>query len=148
MTFKTLETDFHSRIKQSLGMLNHFSHVRLFVTLWTVAHQAPLSMGILQTRILEWVSMPSFRGPSPPRNWTHASCIAGSFFYCWAIREAPNSDICLEQCSLQAPAITSECVNKDQLEKKVFNHRSATVWCQPSHHQPLPTAPESWFPDL
>jgi len=26
-------------------MLSHFSHVRLFVTPWTVAHQAPLSMG-------------------------------------------------------------------------------------------------------
>ena len=26
-------------------MLSHFSHVRLFATLWTVAHQAPLSMG-------------------------------------------------------------------------------------------------------
>ena len=29
------------------------SHVWLFVILWTVAHQAPLSMGILQARILE-----------------------------------------------------------------------------------------------
>ena len=28
-------------------MLSHFSHVQLFVTLWTVARQAPLSMGIL-----------------------------------------------------------------------------------------------------
>ena len=27
-------------------MLSHFSHVRLFVTLWTVVHQAPLSMGL------------------------------------------------------------------------------------------------------
>ena len=26
-------------------MLSHFSHVQLFVTLWTVGHQAPLSMG-------------------------------------------------------------------------------------------------------
>ena len=26
-------------------VLNHFSRVRLFETLWTVAHQAPLSMG-------------------------------------------------------------------------------------------------------
>ena len=26
-------------------MLSHFGHVRLFATLWTVAHQAPLSMG-------------------------------------------------------------------------------------------------------
>ena len=28
-------------------------------TPWTVAHQAPLSMGILQARILEWVACPS-----------------------------------------------------------------------------------------
>ena len=27
------------------SMLSHFSHVQLFVTLWTVAHQTPLSMG-------------------------------------------------------------------------------------------------------
>ena len=26
-------------------ILSHFSHIRLFVTLWTVAQQAPLSMG-------------------------------------------------------------------------------------------------------
>ena len=25
-------------------MLNHFSHVQLFATLWVVAHQAPMSM--------------------------------------------------------------------------------------------------------
>ena len=31
----------------------------LFVTPWTVARQAPLSMGILQARILEWVAIPS-----------------------------------------------------------------------------------------
>ena len=36
-------------------------HVQLFVTPWIIAHQAPLSMGILQARILEWVAMPSFR---------------------------------------------------------------------------------------
>ena len=36
-----------------------FSRVQLFVTPWSVAHQAPLSMGILQARILEWVAMPS-----------------------------------------------------------------------------------------
>ena len=35
--------------------------VRLFSTPWTVAHKAPLSMGIIQARILEWVAMPSSR---------------------------------------------------------------------------------------
>ena len=29
------------------------SHIQLFATLWTIAHQAPLSMGILQARIME-----------------------------------------------------------------------------------------------
>ena len=29
-----------------------------FATPWTAARQAPLSMGILQARILEWVAMP------------------------------------------------------------------------------------------
>ena len=43
-------------------MLSHFSHVRLCVTLWTVACQAPLSMGILQVRILEWTAISFSRG--------------------------------------------------------------------------------------
>ena len=39
--------------------------------------------GILQARILEWVTMPSSRGSSPPRNRTrisYGSYIAGGFF--------------------------------------------------------------------
>ena len=45
-----------------------------------IAHQAPLSMGILQARRLEWVAVPSSRGSSRPRNQTQVSCIAGRFF--------------------------------------------------------------------
>ena len=56
------------------------SCVRLSVTPWTVAHKAPLSMGILQARILERVAMPSSRGSSQPRDQTQVSCIAGGFF--------------------------------------------------------------------
>ena len=33
---------------------------------WTVAPKAPLSIGILQARILEWVAMCSSRGSSQP----------------------------------------------------------------------------------
>ena len=57
-------------------MLSHFSHVQLLVILCTVAHQVPLSMGILQARILEWVAMPHSRGSSRPRDQTHASCVS------------------------------------------------------------------------
>ena len=56
--------------------------------LWAAAHQAPLSMGILQARILEWVAMPSSRASSQPRDRTQVSCIGGGFFTIWATREA------------------------------------------------------------
>ena len=36
--------------------------------------------GIFQARILEWVAISFFRVSSPPRGWTHVSCIAGRFF--------------------------------------------------------------------
>ena len=49
------------------------SCVRLFVTPWTANLQAPLAMGILQSRILEWVARPSSRGSSQPRDRTQVS---------------------------------------------------------------------------
>ena len=82
----------HVLLKTSLWDFEHYfcwhalccawllSNVRLFVTPWTVAFQAPLSMGILQARILEWVAMPSSRGSSQPRDRTQVSCTAGGFF--------------------------------------------------------------------
>ena len=50
-----------------------FSHVRLFATLWTVAHQALLSRGFFQARILEWIAMSSSRESSQPRDQTCVS---------------------------------------------------------------------------
>ena len=36
--------------------------------------------GVLQARVLEWVSIPFSRGSSRLRDWTQVSCIAGGFF--------------------------------------------------------------------
>ena len=44
-------------------MLSRFSHVQLFATLWTVAHQAPLSMGF--SRQEYWSGLP-FPPPGDP----------------------------------------------------------------------------------
>ena len=38
------------------SILNHFSHVQLFVTPWTIARQAPLSMGF--SRQEYWSGLP------------------------------------------------------------------------------------------
>ena len=66
-----------------LLLLSGFSHVRLFATLWTVAHQAPLSMGF--SRQEYWSGLPC----PPPRDLPHpgiklmslmSPALAGKFF--------------------------------------------------------------------
>ena len=58
-------------------ILSHFSCVCLFGTPGTVAPlQAPLSMGILQARILEWVAMPFSRRSSQAGDRTRVSSIS------------------------------------------------------------------------
>ena len=53
-----------------------------------MAHQAPLSMGILQARVLDRVAMLSSRGSSQPKDQTQVPLIAGGFSTIWATREA------------------------------------------------------------
>ena len=82
-----------------------FSHSVLYnsATPWTVAHQAPLSMGILQARILEWVAMPSSRGSSQPRDQIQVSHIAGRFFTVWATRRSDSAHLCIEEINTLLP---------------------------------------------
>ena len=56
-------------------MLSCLSCVQLFVILWTVDCQDPLSMKILQARILEWFAMLSSRGSFQIRDWSHVSYV-------------------------------------------------------------------------
>ena len=64
-------------------MPSHFSRVQLFVIM-DCSTQGFSVHGILQARILEWVVMPSSKGPSKPRDWTlisSASCIGRWILY-------------------------------------------------------------------
>ena len=72
------------------------SHVQLFATLWTTAYQAPLSMGILQAKILKWIAISFSRGSSQSTYWTQVSCIAGGFFTIQAT---------IEQCVYVNPSL-------------------------------------------
>ena len=65
------------------------SRVQLFATPSTVAHQASLSMRMLQARILE-LGYALLQGIFPPRDRTQVSHTAGGFFTIWATREAPS----------------------------------------------------------
>ena len=70
--------------------------------------------GILQARILKWVSISSSRGSSRPRDWTQVSCTAGSFFTIWATREAPFFGL------FQFPHALNLGTNGGQLNKQAF----------------------------
>ena len=57
--------------------------------------------GILQARILEWVTFPFSKGSSQPRHRAQVSCIAGGFFTSWATRKALISLCCaISPCCL------------------------------------------------
>ena len=44
--------------------------------------------GILQARILEWITIPFTSGSSWPRGWTQVSCISGRVITIWTTRKA------------------------------------------------------------
>ena len=72
-------------------VLSRFGCVQLCATVWTVVHQAPLSIGFFSqeywsrySSILEYWQIPSSRGPSQLRDRTrvsYVSCIARQVFY-------------------------------------------------------------------
>ena len=74
-------------------MLSHFSHVQLFVTPWTVACQAPLSMGFSKQEY--WSGLPcpppgDLPNPGTEPESLMSPALAGGFFTTNAAWEAPN----------------------------------------------------------
>ena len=67
--------------------------------------------GILQTRILEWVAMPSSRASYRPRDWACVSyifCIGRRVLYHWCLLGSPACYICY-QAGLKMRAWTCRC---------------------------------------
>ena len=65
-----------------------FSCVQFFETPWTVAHQAPLSMGFLRQAYWSRLLFPSLGDLLNPGTEPGSSALAGRFFTVWATREA------------------------------------------------------------
>ena len=57
---------------------------------WTVALQAPLSLGIFQARILGWVAILFSRGASQIRDRTHIYCTGRWILYHWFFTHLGN----------------------------------------------------------
>ena len=79
-----LQSEFHNTLCLAC-MLIHFGRVRLLATLWTVTHQAPLSMGFSRQEYWSGLPCPPPRDLPQPRQESNpcASCgswTAGGFF--------------------------------------------------------------------
>ena len=78
----------HTRCHESSACMSAKS-LQLCPTLCDPVDHSPTESsvhGILQARILEWVAIPSSRGSSLPRDWTHVSyvsCIGRRVLYHW-----------------------------------------------------------------
>ena len=60
------------------AVLSRSGRVWLFATPWTVAHQAPLSMGFPRQEYWSGLAISSSRRSSRPRDWTHISSVSGT----------------------------------------------------------------------
>ena len=69
--------------------LSHFSRVWLFVTLWTLACQAPLSMGFFRQGYWNGLPCPPPGDLPDPGIEPVSPALAGKFFITTATREAP-----------------------------------------------------------
>ena len=75
-------------------------------TPWTVACQVPPSMGILQTRMLEWVAMPSSRGIFPTQGLNPGLLHCRQNLYCLSNQGSPFYSII---CTQNIQKCVSEC---------------------------------------
>ena len=116
------------------AVLSHLSHVRLFETLWTIAHEAPLSMRF--SRKEYWSGLPC----PPPRDLPNpgikpaslmSPALAGGFFTTSTTQEAqdaahssPNTDRTIDQgpkcCSLKSTGyLVQGCASHELLHSKM-----------------------------
>ena len=64
------------QVEVNACVLSCLSHVQLFVTPMDCSLSGPSVHGIFQTRILEWIAMPSSRESSRSRDQTHVSYVS------------------------------------------------------------------------
>ena len=89
--------------------------------------------GILQARILQWVTIPFFRGSSWPRGQTRVSCVAGRF---WATREAkPGGSVDSSSLALHVQIVATDLVLLSVSRNPAFPTAAVPVsWSPPAFH--------------
>ena len=94
--------------------------------------------GILQARILEWITFPFSRGSSQPRDWTQVSHFAGGFFTSWAISSVQSHPALCNPMACGTPGFP---VHHQLLEFTQSNVHGVSDALQPSHPLLSPSPP-------
>ena len=90
--FTLLYNHYHHRLLP-VGMLSHFSHVRLLVMPWTVACQAPLSVGVSRKEYWSRLACPlpeDLPNPGIKSASLTSSALAAGFFTTFTAWEDPH----------------------------------------------------------
>ena len=115
-------------------LVNSLSCVRLFVTPWTVAYQAPLSMGLSRQQYWSGFSISFSRGSSQPKDQTQVSHIVDRCFTIWATREFTRLYWTFNQRYIQFGFCSCSfglCYAVDSLESETYAQHFMTL---PSLH--------------
>ena len=100
-------------------VLSCFSHVRLFVTPWTVARQAPLSMGFPRQEYWSGLPFSSSRGSSQPQDRTCVLCLQ-----CWKAGSLPLGTPGKPEAGLKTSTKKcTRCVPRELEDKAIFTLR-------------------------
>ena len=109
-------------------MLSHFSHVQRFVTLWTVAHQAPLPMGFFRQEYWSGLPYPLREGNGTPLQY---SCLENPMDgEAW---KAAVHGVAEGQTRLSYFTFT---FHFHALEKEMATHSSVLAWRIPGMGEP------------
>ena len=133
--------------RMKVKVLVCLSHVQLFSTPWTVAHQTPLSMGFSHKNT-GWVAMSSSRGSSWLKDRTWVSSIAGRFFTMWGTSEALNRLVQFSPVAQSCPTLCDPMNHSTpglpvhhQLPEFTQTHVWVNDTIQPSHPPSSPSPP-------
>ena len=80
VSFFFLNSTLVDKLIQAKVKVKSLSRVRLFANPWTVAYQAPSSMGFSRQEYWKWVAISFSRGSSQPRDRTRVSRIVDRRF--------------------------------------------------------------------
>ena len=94
-------------LDHTLSSVQSLGRVWLFVTQWTVALQAPLSMVILQARRVEWVAMSHLQGIIPTQGSNLGFCMQAD-----SLPAEPPGNLIIG-CPRQFAYCSSSCISSD-----------------------------------